>query len=80
MTMETIAVRVGPKYQIVIPRAVREILQLHPYDTLLFLVSGDSVVLRNRPASFTEAMRGLHKDIWPADTADCLEKERATWE
>ena len=78
--MEAIAVRVSRKYQIVIPRAVRELLQLRPDDTLLFLVSGDSVILRNRPANFTEAMRGLHKEIWPADTGDWLEKERATWE
>jgi AbrB family looped-hinge helix DNA binding protein len=78
--METTAVRIGPKYQIVIPRAVRESLQLRPDDTLLFLVSGDSVILRNRPASFTEAMRGLHKEIWPVDPADWLEKERAAWE
>jgi AbrB family looped-hinge helix DNA binding protein len=78
--MEAIAVRVSEKYQIVIPRVVRETLQLHPDDTLLFLVSGDSVVLRNRPASFTEAMRGLHKEIWPADPADWMDKERASWE
>ena len=78
--METIVTRVSPKYQIVIPRAVREALQLHPDDTLLFLVSGDSVTLRTRPASFTGAMRGLHKEIWPADAEDWLEKERASWE
>jgi AbrB family looped-hinge helix DNA binding protein len=78
--MEAIVTRVSRKYQIVIPRAVREALQLHPDDTLLFLVSGDSVILRTRPASFTEAMRGLHKEIWPADTEDWLEKERASWE
>jgi len=78
--METATVRIGPKYQIVIPRVVRETLQLRPDDTLLFLVSGDSVTLRNRPANFTEAMRGLHKEIWPPDPADWLEKERAAWE
>jgi AbrB family looped-hinge helix DNA binding protein len=78
--MEAIAVRVSQKYQIVIPRAVREALQLHPDDALLFLVSGDSVVLRNRPASFTEAMRGLHKELWPAEPEDWLEKERESWE
>ena len=78
--MEAIAVRVSGKYQIVIPRAVREALQLRPDDMLLFLVSGDSVILRTRPASFAEAMRGLHKEIWPAEPADWLEKERATWE
>jgi hypothetical protein len=41
--------------------------QLHPDDTLLFLVSGDSVIPRNRPASFADAMRGLHEEIRPAD-------------
>ena len=78
--MEAIAVRVSEKYQIVIPRAVRQSLQLHPDDTLIFLISGDSVILRNRPASFTEAMRGLHKEIWPADPADWLEQERSVWD
>jgi AbrB family looped-hinge helix DNA binding protein len=78
--MEAIAVRVGGKYQIVIPRRVRETLQLHPDDTLLFLVSGDRVILRTRPASFTEAMRGLHKEIWSGEPDDWLEKERASWE
>ena len=78
--MEAIVTRMSPKYQIVIPRAVREALQLHPDDMLLFLVSGNSVILRARPASFTEAMRGLHKEIWPAEPADWLEKERASWE
>ena len=78
--MEAIVTRMSPKYQIVIPRAVREALQLRPDDMLLFLVSGNSVILRARPASFTEAMRGLHKEIWPAEPADWLEKERGTWE
>ena len=78
--MDAIPVRVSRKYQIVVPRAVRQALQLRPDDTLLFVVSGDSVILRNRPPSFTEAMRGLHKEIWPADPADWLEKERAAWE
>jgi AbrB family looped-hinge helix DNA binding protein len=78
--MEAIAVRVSEKYQIVIPRSVRETLHLHPDDTLLFLVSGDSVILRTRPSSFTEAMRGLHKELWPAEPGDWLQKERDTWE
>ncbi len=78
--MEAIPVRVTQKYQIVIPRAVRETLGLHPEDTLLFLISGDTVILRSRPASFTEAMRGLHKELWPSDSADWLERERSGWD
>jgi AbrB family looped-hinge helix DNA binding protein len=78
--MESISVRVSQKYQIVIPRAVRQTLDLRPEDTLLFLISGDTVILRNRPPSFTKAMRGLHKDLWPDDSADWLEQERSAWE
>jgi AbrB family looped-hinge helix DNA binding protein len=78
--MEAIPVRVSQKYQIVIPRAVRQTLDLHPEDTLLFLISGDTVILRSRPPSFTEAMRGLHKELWPDDSADWLEQERGAWE
>jgi AbrB family looped-hinge helix DNA binding protein len=78
--MEAISVRVGPKYRIVIPQAVRGALQLRPGDSLLFLVSGDSVILRKWPANFTVATRGLHEGIWPVDPADWLEKERTSWE
>ena len=70
----------SPKYQIVIPQAAQEPQELRQGDTPLFLVSGDSVILRNRPPSYTEAMRGLHKEIWPADTAGWLEQEWAAWE
>ena len=48
-----------------IPKAVREALDLQPQERLLFLLDGDTVILRPEPASFTEVMRGLHKDLWP---------------
>ena len=60
-----------------IPRTAQH---LRPGDTLLFLVSGDSVILRDRPAGFTETMRGLHKEIWPDDPAELLGQERAARE
>jgi len=78
--MAATTVRTNRKYRIVIPRAGREALQLRPDDTLLFVVSGHSVILRRRPASFTEAMRGLTKELWPADPADWLEKVQAARE
>jgi len=78
--METIAAHMSSKYQAVIPRAVRQILGLQADDTLLFIVSGDTVILRKRPASFTETMRGLHKELWPSDPEAWLEQERGSWE
>jgi len=78
-TMEMIASRLSAKYQVVIPKAVREALDLQPRDRLLFLVEGDTVILRAQPESYTEALRGLHRDLWP-DPDEWLAGERASWE
>ena len=77
--METITAHISSKHQVVIPRAVREALRLGPDDELLFLLDGDTVVLRARPASFATALRGLHRELWP-DAARQIEEERAAWE
>ncbi len=77
--MQVIAARMSVKYQVVIPKAVREALRLQPQDTLLFLLDGDVAVLRPWPVSFTETLRGLHQEIWP-DPDAWLEEERTTWE
>ena len=77
--MKTIAAKVSAKYQVVIPKPVRELLQIQPQDTLLFLLDGDTVILRPRPANFTDTLRGLHRELWP-DPDVWLEEERATWE
>jgi len=77
--MQAITARMSAKYQVVIPKPVREALHLRPQDTLLFLLDGDTVVLRPQPASFTKALRGLHKELWP-DPDTWLEEERSTWE
>jgi AbrB family looped-hinge helix DNA binding protein len=77
--MEAYAVRMSSKYQIVIPKAVRESLHLRPQDSLLFLVEGDTVIVRPRPGSFSDALQGLHRELWP-DPDQWLEQERAAWE
>lgn len=77
--MKTATARVGAKNQLVVPKAVREALDIGPRDSLLFLIDGDTVLLRARPASFTEALEGLHSDLW-ADADGWLEGERGSWE
>lgn len=76
--MQAIAAKVSAKYQVVIPKPVRESLKIQPQDTLLFLLDGDTVVLRPQPASFTEAMQGLHQELW-SDPDEWLEQERSAW-
>ena len=77
--MQAIAARVSSKYQVVIPKAVREALQIGPRDTLLFLLDDDTVSLRPQPESFTDVLRGLHQDVW-SDPDSWLETERESWE
>ena len=77
--METATARVSAKYQLVIPKAVREKLGLKPQDAVLFLIDGETVIMRPVPESFVEALRGLHHDLWP-DPDTWLEEERSTWE
>lgn len=77
--MQTFVARMSTKYQVVVPKAVREALRLQPRDHLLFLLDGDTVILRPKPESFTAALQGLHSEIWQ-DPDAWLEQERSTWE
>ena len=77
--MIAVSAQISTKYQVVLPKEVREALALQPHSTLLFLIDGDTVILTPRPASFTKKLRGLHRDVWP-EPDEWLEKERATWE
>ena len=77
--MITVSAQVSTKYQVVIPKEVREALALQPHTAVLFLVDGDTVILCPRPASFTQKLRGLHRAVW-TDRDEWLEKERSTWE
>ncbi len=79
--MVAISSTVSEKYQVVIPKEVRQRLDLHPHDTLLFLIDDNDVVIRPKPASFTAKLLGLHKEIWADEDVDIwLQQERATWE
>ena len=66
--MKTVAAQISTKYQVVIPKAVREALDLRPGERLLFLLDGDTVILRPEPASgggpgheIVDAARRLHR-------------------
>ena len=55
------SVRVSPKFQIVIPRAVREALQIHPGQRVQVIQYGDRIELI--PIRPTQEMRGFLKGI-----------------
>ncbi len=55
------SVRVSPKFQIVIPRAVREALRIHPGQRVQVIQYGDRIELI--PIRPTQEMRGFLKGI-----------------
>ena len=77
--MHAVTARLSSKYQVVIPKQIRELLGLEPRDSVLFLVDGSTIILRPQPANFTETLRGLHQHLWP-DPDAWLEQERSSWE
>jgi len=73
-------VRVGPKYQVVIPSEIRQRIKIKPQDEVLVDIIGDVVIIIPKPASFTDFMIGLGKEVWEGiDTKDYLRKERESW-
>lgn len=75
------SIRVGKKSQIVIPVDLREKLGIKEGDELLVSAEGGKLVLRRKPASYTEYMAGLGAEIWrEIDTTEYMRKERAAWD
>jgi AbrB family looped-hinge helix DNA binding protein len=65
------------KNQIVVPREAREALGARPGDKLLVVVRGNTVVILQRPRSWSKALRGLTKKQYPEDY---LDRERTRWD
>lgn len=53
--------RVSSKFQVVIPKGLRDQLALQPGDELVGSVEGNALVLYRRPASYTQHLFGRHR-------------------
>jgi antitoxin ChpS len=65
------------KNQIVVPKEAREALGIKAGDKLLVTVHGNRLIVFERPKSFSAALRGLGRGLYPKDY---LKKERASWD
>ena len=73
-------VRVSRKYQVVIPKKVREALNINRGDELIISVKNGQILMRPKPKSYTDYMRGLHKEVWrDAEAAEYIKEEREAW-
>ena len=73
-------VKVGPKYQVVIPQSVRRKVPIFPQKEVLVEEVDGVIVILPQPKSFTEFMLGLGKNTWEGiDPKSYIRKERAAW-
>ena len=74
-------VRLSSKHQVTIPRLMCRKLGMESGQELLIEEENGRVVLRPRPKSYTDALRGLGKAIWKnLDPLEHIRRERAAWE
>ena len=73
-------VKVSSKYQIVIPREVREKINLKSGDRLIIKANNDKIVIYPKPKNYAKYSLGLGKEIWQdIDATEYVKKERETW-
>jgi len=69
-------VKLSSKNQIVIPRDIREVLDVKAGDKLLVISRRDTVLLLRKPGRYSKAIAGMAKELYPRDY---LERERESW-
>jgi AbrB family looped-hinge helix DNA binding protein len=51
-------IKISSKFQVVIPKALREQLDIQPGDELVGWIEGNALVLRRRPQNYTRTLFG----------------------
>ena len=74
-------IRIGRKYQVVIPRDVRKRLALHEGDEMIYENTSNGVFIYPKPANPVAFMRGLGAGLWKDEDINAyLDKERESWD
>ena len=73
-------VKVSKRYQIAVPALARQLLNIKSGDRLLVDIQDGIMILMPEPENYTEAMVGLHKEIWEGvEAQEYVEQERNSW-
>lgn len=72
--------KVSDKYQIAIPKEVREKAKIRKGSHVFVYTDGDTVYIWKKPKDYVKALRGLGKDIWKGKAEEYLKKERESWD
>jgi AbrB family looped-hinge helix DNA binding protein len=75
-----VTVKIGSKYQVVIPLPIRKKVRIHPQNEVLVEEVNGAIIILPKPTSFTEFMLGLGKEAWKGvDPKAYVRKERTGW-
>jgi AbrB family looped-hinge helix DNA binding protein len=76
-----VAVKMGNRSQLIIPKKIRERLGLGPGKEVLLKTVGNTIIVKPRPENYTQYMCGLGKDIWEnLEPTEYVKGEREAWE
>jgi AbrB family looped-hinge helix DNA binding protein len=74
------AVRLGKRFQLVLPKKIRQRLGLREGDVMLVEVTRKGILLVPKPQSYTRHLAGLHREVWQdVDVDEYLREERKAW-
>jgi len=63
-----------------VPSLARKLLNIKSGDRLLVDIQDGMMVLIPEPENYTEAMAGMHKEIWQGvDAQEYIDEERNAW-
>jgi len=73
-------VKVSKRYQIAVPALARQLLNIKSGDRLLVDIQDGIMVLIPKPDNYTEALAGLHKEVWQGlGVQNYIDEERNAW-
>jgi AbrB family looped-hinge helix DNA binding protein len=80
MTLVT-TVKVSKRYQIAVPAAAREQLNIQSGDRLIVDIQDGVIILYPEPEDYALHLAGLHKEIWlGVDVPQYINEERSAWD
>jgi len=72
---------ISQKYQVVIPKEIREKTNVVEGQEMYVYSVGDSIIMSPSPKSYSEKMLGLGQEIWKGvDPLEYIRRERADWD